>query len=476
MSLRWRATERGGRDGTGGANGTAEFGYPQGVAVDAEGNVYVADSANARVRKIDSAGKVTTLAGNGTWGYVDGTGGANGTAELSWPQGIAVDAWGNVYVGDDNNYRVRKIDSAGNVSTFAGNGTFGYADGTGGPTGTAELTFPNGVAADAQGNVYVADIFNSRIRKIDAAGNVTTLAGNGTAGYMDGTGGPTGTAEFAYPNGVAVDSQGNVYVGDSGNKRIRVISGSAGALLMCLAPLVPVVSLAPDACKSAPGGTASPEEGTVGTVPVGSGPHGIAFDGANMWVANDDPDPDAGSVTELSPDGGTLGTFPVGRSPQYIAFDGTNMWVTNYDSDTVTELSPDGGTVGTFAVGDGPTGSRSMARTCGSSIRETLRSPSCRRTAGRSPRLRWAAALWCDRVRRQEHVGYQPGIGNASTVTELSPDGGTLGTFPSANPRGGSRLTAGICGPPPVGIPMAASSPSCRRMAGRSVTILWAVT
>ena len=439
-------------DGTGGANGTAEFGYPQGVAVDAEGNVYVADSANARVRKIDSAGKVTTLAGNGTWGYVDGTGGANGTAELSWPQGIAVDAWGNVYVGDDNNYRVRKIDSAGNVSTFAGNGTFGYADGTGGPTGTAELHIPQRRRGDAQGNVYVADIFNSRIRKIDAAGNVTTLAGNGTAGYMDGTGGPTGTAEFAYPNGVAVDSQGNVYVGDSGNKRIRVISGSAGALLMCLAPLVPVVSLAPDACKSAPGGTASPEEGTVGTVPVGSGPHGIAFDGANMWVANDDPDPDAGSVTELSPDGGTLGTFPVGCSPQYIAFDGTNMWVTNYDSGTLSPSSRRRRDGWHLRRRQWPHGDR--VRWHEHVGREYGRRYGHRAVAdGRRARhlTRGRRPAW-HRVRRQEHVGYQR-IGNASTVTELSPDGGTLGTFPSANPRGGSRLTAGICGPPPVGIP-----------------------
>ena len=215
---------RGYADGTGGPTGTAKFNGPMGVAVDAAGNVFVAELYNNRIRKVDPSGNVTTLAGNGTQGYADGTGGPTGTAEFDRPGGVAVDAAGNVYVADTYNNCIRKVDPSGNVTTLAGNGTAGYADGTGGPTGTAEFNNPGGVAVDAAGNVYVADYGNNRIRKVDPSGNVTTLAGNGTPAYADGTGGPTGTAEFWGPAGVAVDTAGNVFVADGTNNRIRKIT------------------------------------------------------------------------------------------------------------------------------------------------------------------------------------------------------------------------------------------------------------
>ena len=148
----------------------------------------------------------------------------SGTTEFYGPTGVAVDTAGNVYVADSINNRIRKVDPSANVTTLAGNGKPGYADGTGGPTGTAEFNEPVGVVVDAAGNVYVADTYNSRIRKVDPSGNVTTLAGNGAPGYADGTGGPTGTAEFSGPRGVAVDAAGNVYVADAFNNRIRKIS------------------------------------------------------------------------------------------------------------------------------------------------------------------------------------------------------------------------------------------------------------
>jgi sugar lactone lactonase YvrE len=211
-------------DGTGGPNGSAEFYIPMGVAVDGQGNVYVADTWNNRVRKIDPVGNVTTLAGNGLQSYEDGTGGPNGTAEFYGPEGLAVDAQGNVYVADSANNRVRKIDTGGNVTTLAGNGTPGFADGTGGPNGTAEFLLPMGVAVDSQGNVVVADNASHRIRRIDPAGNVTTLAGNGMPSSVDGTGGANGSATFYYPWSVASDAAGNVYVADSGSSSIRRIS------------------------------------------------------------------------------------------------------------------------------------------------------------------------------------------------------------------------------------------------------------
>ncbi len=215
-------------DGTGGPTGTTQFSSPFGVAVDGAGNVYVTEIGNDRIRKITPTGATTTLAGNGTAGYVDGTGGPTGTTQLDNPTGVAVDTVGNVYVADLGNNRIRKITPTGATTTLAGNGLNGYVDGTGGPTGTTQFNNPLGVAVDGAGNVYVADYANQRIRKITPAGATTTLAGNGTAGYLDGTGGPTGTTQFNNPHGVAVDTTGNVYVADYANNRIRKIT-PAGA-------------------------------------------------------------------------------------------------------------------------------------------------------------------------------------------------------------------------------------------------------
>ena len=204
----------GSADGTGSA---AQLNNPAGVAIDSSGTVYVADWGDYRIRKITSAGVVTTLAGSGTVGFADGTGSA---AQFNNPVSVAVDSSGTVYVGDYYNNRVRKITSAGVVTTLAGSGVAGSADGTG---SAAQFNYPYGVAVDSSGTVYVADSFGNRIRKITSAGVVTTLAGSGTAGFADGTG---SAAQFNYPNGVAVDSSGTVYVADAGNNRIRKITPS----------------------------------------------------------------------------------------------------------------------------------------------------------------------------------------------------------------------------------------------------------
>jgi serine/threonine-protein kinase len=157
---------------------------------------------------------VTTLAGSGTVGAVDATGTA---ASFYAPSGIAVDAAGNVYVGDQANNKIRKITSAGVVTTLAGSGTIGAVDATG---TAASFYYPNGVAVDAAGNVYVADYNNNKIRKVTSAGVVTTLAGSGTAGAVDASG---TAASFNLPFGVAVDAAGNVYVADVQNHKIRKI-------------------------------------------------------------------------------------------------------------------------------------------------------------------------------------------------------------------------------------------------------------
>src|SRR6202043_3983058 len=209
------AGSAGSADGSGSA---ARFRSPRGVTVDSAGTVYVADTDNHTIRKITPTGGVSTLAGlAGISGSVDGTG---NTARFNFPNDIAVDSGGNLYVSDAFNNTIRKITPAGVASTLAGlAGNAGSADGTG---GAARFNFPDGVAVDSTGNVYVADTNNSTIRKITPAGVVTTLAGSaGNAAYVDGAG---SAARFNFPSGAAVDNTGNVYVADTGNNIIRKIT------------------------------------------------------------------------------------------------------------------------------------------------------------------------------------------------------------------------------------------------------------
>ena len=200
---------QGNLDGTG---ASAKFYAPSALAIDAADNLYVADSYNRNIRKITTAGVVTTLAGSSTSGYADGTGTA---ASFSFVTGLAVDSNGNVYAADAYNNCIRKITPAGVVSTFAGSTTSGAANGVG---SSASFNIPWGVAIDTSGNLIVADGGNNSIRLITPAGIVTTIAGSTTAGSADGVG---SNASFNSPWGVAVDTSGNVYVSDQGNFTIR---------------------------------------------------------------------------------------------------------------------------------------------------------------------------------------------------------------------------------------------------------------
>jgi sugar lactone lactonase YvrE len=201
---------------TDGPPSLAQFAFPLGICADANGNIYVADYYNNVIRKVTPAGVTTTFAGNGTLGYVDGPA-AN--AQFNAPQAIAIDAAGNLYITDTGNHMIRKISSTGTVSTIAGRGYAGYADGTG---TNAVFKFPSGLALDGAGNIYVADKGNNMIRMITSAGVVTTLAGNTTAGQIDGTG---TVAAFSSPGGLAYDTKNNIlYVTDLNNYALRSVT------------------------------------------------------------------------------------------------------------------------------------------------------------------------------------------------------------------------------------------------------------
>jgi sugar lactone lactonase YvrE len=206
---------------------SAELNQPTDVAVDSAGNIYIADNQNFCIRRVDADGVITTVAGNGTQGY-GGDGGPATGAELDYPTGVAVDSFGALYITDARNNRIRKVDRNGIITTVAGNGTQGYG-GDGGLATSAELNYPAGMAFDASGDLYLTDEGNSRIRRVDANGVITTVAGNGTQGY-GGDGGPATGAELNFPADLAFDASGNLYIADIKNNRIRKVERAAAGI------------------------------------------------------------------------------------------------------------------------------------------------------------------------------------------------------------------------------------------------------
>lgn len=253
--------------GDGGAATAAELNAPVTVALDAGGNLYVADSANNRVRQIDTGGTIATVAGNGTTSDC-GDGGAATAAAMSYPNGVAVDGAGNLFVADTNNHRVRKVDGAGTITTVAGSGTPGYT-GDGGAATAATLDTPYAVAVDGMGNLYVAEYGNDVIRKVDSGGTISTMAGNGSPGFS-GDGGAATAAQLANPTGVILDGGGNLYIVDSYNQRVRMVD-----------PGGTITTVAGDGNMGFAG------DGGPATAGRFSSPRGIAIDGAgNLYVAD----------------------------------------------------------------------------------------------------------------------------------------------------------------------------------------------
>ena len=211
-----------GHSGDGGPATSAKINSPRGVTVDSKGNLYISDTGNNLVRKVDTNGNISTFAG-----HIGGTnpldGGPATNASLNFPYQLAVDASDNLYIADYGNHSIRKVDVAtGIISTYAGNRQTSYG-GDGGQATNASVHGPLGVAFDNSGNLYIAEYESHVIRKVDTNGNISTLAGSGSAGYSEGQG---NSAQFDYPTTLAVDSKGNVYVTDTSNNRIRKITSS----------------------------------------------------------------------------------------------------------------------------------------------------------------------------------------------------------------------------------------------------------
>ena len=252
--------------GDGGQATAAELFYTTGVTFDAVGNMYISDLYGEQIRKVTTAGIITTIAGT-TAGY-SGDGGAATNAQLFYPYGITFDAAGNLYIADQNNNRVRIVNTAGIINTFAGNGTSGYS-GDGGQATAAELYGPRGVTIDAAGNIYITDYENNRIRVVNTAGIIRTIAGNGTGGYA-GDGAAATAAELNYPEGVACDASGNLYIADYSNNRIRIVNTNG---------IINTFSGNGTAAYSGDGGQASAAELY--------GPSGVGFDAAgNLYIAD----------------------------------------------------------------------------------------------------------------------------------------------------------------------------------------------
>ena len=214
--------------GDGGAATAADISFANAIIADNSGNIYFTDAYNDRIRKINSAGIITTVAGNGSWGTYGGDGGAATAADIYLPKGICLDAGGNLYIADQGNNVIRKVNTAGIITTVAGNGSYGYS-GDGGAATAAMLGNPSHICFDASGNMYIADAGNVRIRKVSTSGIITTIAGTGSYGYS-GDGGPASAAVTGMPYATIADGSGNLYFSDYGNDVIRKIVLSTGII------------------------------------------------------------------------------------------------------------------------------------------------------------------------------------------------------------------------------------------------------
>jgi len=312
--------------GDGGAATATDLKQPIAVALDGSGNIYIADQLNSRIRKVNTSGIISTVAGNGSFGYgVDGV--AATATDLNAPTGVAVDGSGNIYIADQGNSRIRMVNTSGIISTVAGNGGSGY--GSDGIAATAtDLSDPYGVAVDGSGNIYIADQGNNRIRMVNTSGIISTVAGNRSGGY--GSDGVAATATDLYnPSGVAVDGSGNIYIADVSNSRIRKVNISG------------IISTV------AGNGTAgSGTDGVAATTTEINSPYGVAVDGSGaIYIA----DISTSSIRKVS-GGPSSGTVCTGATLVLSDATGGGTWSSSSSNATVVSGTVTGATAGMATI------------------------------------------------------------------------------------------------------------------------------
>jgi streptogramin lyase len=215
-----------GFSGDGGQASSAKLNGPEGVYVDQSGRIYIAERNNQAIRMVDTTGIITTVAGTGTVSGFSGDGSQASSAKLKNPYGVFVDQSGRIYIADTNNHAIRKVDSTGIITTVAGTGTVSGFNGDGGQASSAQLKNPRGVHVDQSGRIYIADTTNQAIRMIDTTGIISTVAGTGTVSGYSGDGGQTSNANLNGPNGVHVDQSSRIYIADSFNQAIRMVDST----------------------------------------------------------------------------------------------------------------------------------------------------------------------------------------------------------------------------------------------------------
>jgi hypothetical protein len=339
-----------GYTGDGGPAILATFDQMWGIATDSSNNLYVCDNGNCVIRKITPAGIISTIAGTGTFGF-SGGGGPATSAQMQSPTFLTLDSAGNIYFCDFGNERVRKISTTGIITTIAGDGTAGFS-GDGGPATSAELNSPFGIAVDSAGNVFIGDFNNSRIRKVTPAGVISTICGNGSFSYS-GDGGPAVSASVNTPEALVFDPSGNLDFNDDNNFRIRQIN-TAGIIHTIVGTGVNGFS----------------GDGGPAVLCTYGDAHGIAFCGGNMYFSDQYNqnirmvnscgvvNTIAGHNGQVDSGDGGIASASAFNQPEAVAFDSLgNMYIAEYGGNRVRKIGPDCSPTPTPACVQTPTNS-----------------------------------------------------------------------------------------------------------------------